>query len=155
MKMHSMHRYTADPGERGQIEVGVAAAVLIIVLSVMLFFVLPWGGMGDMGDMMRDGGMMGGGSDTSDAPAVSGGLATTVVIEDFLYAPANLRVPVGATVTWRNEDSAPHTATAYGKLWDTGLLGKGKDASISFDQVGDYFYYCVAHPQMKARIQVQ
>ena len=35
-----------------------------------------------------------------------------VDIKDFTYVPDPVEIPVGATVTWTNSDTAPHTATA-------------------------------------------
>src|SRR5215470_14425713 len=35
----------------------------------------------------------------------------TVMIKNFAFVPNNLTVSIGDTVVWKNEDSAPHTAT--------------------------------------------
>lgn len=101
------------------------------------------------------GGMMStGGQDTSNTSPTRGATAESVEIQDFAYTPGNLEVPVGATVTWTNYDDAPHTATDVDGSWDTGMLNKGESASVTFDQPGDFTYYCVVHPDMKARIRV-
>src|SRR5207245_3922600 len=42
--------------------------------------------------------------------------APRVEIKHFAYGPTTLTVPVGATVTWVNEDEEPHTVTATGVL---------------------------------------
>lgn len=152
-KKFSSEQRIRGASERGYVEIGGFLGFLVVI--AVLLALLPWAGMGGMGDMMGGGGMMGRGRDTSGAPVYEAGRSTTVVIDNYRYLPGNLRVPVGATVTWRNEDSAPHSATSLGQGWDTGLLGKGSQASLLFDEPGDYIYYCVAHPEMKARIQVQ
>jgi plastocyanin len=109
--------------------------------------------MGDMmgGDMHH--GMMGAGSgpETTGSATVTG----SVRIADFRFDPTVLTVSRGTVVTWTNYDDAPHTATADSKTWDTGMLNKGDSASITFDKVGEYGYYCAVHPAMKARIIVQ
>ena len=111
------------------------------------------GGMWNMQDMHRS--MMGGGTDTSSAQATQGATQQPVQIRDFTFTPGNLQVPVGATVTWTNYDSAPHSATADNGTWDTGILSKDQHASVTFNTPGDFSYYCTLHPNMKARLQVQ
>ena len=39
----------------------------------------------------------------------------------------NLRIPVGAAVTWLNDDSAPHDATDRGGAWETDRLSRGDE----------------------------
>lgn len=113
----------------------------------------PPGGMWNMQDMHQR--MMGGGADTSGAQATQGATQQPVQIRDFTFTPGNLQVPVGATITWTNYDSAPHSATADDGTWDTGVLNEGQHASVTFNTPGDYSYYCIVHPNMKARIQVR
>jgi plastocyanin len=109
-----------------------------------------WGmGSGHMGRMM------GGGANSSNAPLTAGSAAESVPIRDFAFAPGNLQVPVGATVTWTNYDDAPHTATAKDGSWDTGILNRNEKKAITFDQPGEYQYYCKVHPDMIARLTVR
>ncbi len=113
----------------------------------------------DMGGMMDGGhmgGMMGGGGHNSlRDPSQQGSAAETIIIEDFAYSPGNLQVPVGARVTWTNRDSAPHFATDTGGTWDTGVLARGKSATLTFESTGAFDYFCSVHPNMKARLVVQ
>lgn len=114
------------------------------------------GGMGGMMGGGQMGGMMGGGGrDSAGDPPQQGSSAETVIIEDFAYSPGNLQVPAGATVTWINRDSAPHSATDVSGAWDTGLFAKGKGATITFASSGTFDYYCTVHPNMKARLVVR
>ena len=76
----------------------------------------------------------GGGSDTSSATVTVGGMTNTIDIRGFKFAPGNLQVPVGARVTWKNFDGAPHTATAKDKSWNTGDISKGDDKTLTFEQ---------------------
>ena len=99
--------------------------------------------------------MMGGGSDTSGTQATQGATQQRVQIRDFTFTPGNLQVPVGATVTWINYDSAPHSATADDGTWGTEILSDNQQASLTFSTPGDYSYYCTVHPAMRARIKVQ
>jgi len=46
------------------------------------------------------------------APAAAGGGADAVTIDDFKFSPATLTVKAGSGVTFTNDDSTAHTATA-------------------------------------------
>jgi plastocyanin len=131
---------------------GVLFGGLALVSAAMLagIIISSWTAFGG-GDM----GSMHGGANTSGDAVTIGAMANTVDIRDFAFATGNLRVPVGATVTWTNFDSAPHSATAKDGSWDTGNLGRGDGKSLTFGKPGDYDYYCRVHPSMKARLQVR
>lgn len=77
-----------------------------------------------------------------------------VKIAGMQFAPATLIVQRGDTVTWRNDDPVPHTATAAG-AFDSGNIAPGKTFSRRMDRPGDYDYVCTYHPGMKGRIEVK
>ena len=135
----------------------VALAVIVTASAVSAVFAMSHGGWGmgwgmGSGHMQR---MMGGGTNSSNAPLTAGSKTESVAIRDFAFAPGNLEVPVGATVTWTNYDDLPHTATAKDESWDTGILNKGDTKTISFDKAGEFEYYCKVHPNMIARLTVR
>jgi hypothetical protein len=70
---------------------------------------------------------------------------------DVARARRNLRVPAAASVTWANGDDAPHSARAKGGSWDTGILNKGDEKTLTFDRAGDYLYYCTVHTRTWSR----
>ena len=78
----------------------------------------------------------------------------TVTIEGMKFSPASLSIAAGDTVTFVNNDSAPHTATAEG-TFDTGRLNQGQSAQVTFDAAGSFAYICTVHPSMKGTIAVQ
>ncbi|GIT90499.1 hypothetical protein JANAI62_00190 [Jannaschia pagri] len=94
---------------------------------------------------------------TLAAPARADGHARThqVAIKGFTFQPAQLTIQAGDTVTFVNEDGAPHTATANNRSFDTGRLTRGQSASLRFDQPGRYAYFCEIHPMMKALLVVE
>jgi plastocyanin len=77
----------------------------------------------------------------------------TVEILQFKFAPADIEVAVGATVTFTNLDLVPHTATGDG--FDTGTLKKGESKEITFSETGDFPYLCTFHRHMKGRVRVR
>jgi plastocyanin len=129
--------------------IGVAVAVAVfVVVPVVVMAANDW----DMSGMWD---MHGRGRNTSDSPTVQGGSAANVRIEGFAFQPGNLEVPVGATVTWTNEDSAPHDATARDADWQTERLSEAESDTLTFDTPGEYEYYCSIHRSMKARLRVR
>ena len=88
------------------------------------------------------------------ASAARAGDGHVVEIVDFAYAPADLTVAVGDTVTFTNLDAVEHTATATDGSWGTGLLAEGESAAITFSAAGTYDYLCTPHPSMTGRITV-
>lgn len=66
----------------------------------------------------------------------------------------DLTINVGETIEWTNLDTAPHTATAVNKVFDTDRIEKGDAHSITFDKPGTYSYYCAVHPYMKGTVTV-
>ncbi len=88
------------------------------------------------------------------APSGEAPRAEKVEIADFAYNPDPVTVQVGGKVTWLNQDSAPHTATAEDGSFDTGTLEEGKLKSETFKQAGTYEYICQIHPEMHGVVEV-
>ena len=82
------------------------------------------------------------------------GKTTTVSIKNFAFNPPNATVAAGTTVTWVNNDQAPHTATADDGTFDSGTLQPGQSFSFTFDKAGTYAYHCNIHPDMTATVTV-
>src|SRR5215208_915812 len=82
------------------------------------------------------------------------GKTMTVSIKGFAFNPPNATVAPGTTVTWVNDDQAPHTATANDGAFDSGTLQPGQSYSFVFDKPGTYAYHCNIHPDMTGTITV-
>jgi plastocyanin len=93
---------------------------------------------------------------TQSEPAPSGEAAKAekVQIVEFTYEPDPVVVQVGGKVTWQNEDTAPHTATADDGSFDTGIIEKGKLGSATFKEPGTFTYFCEVHPTMHGTVEV-
>lgn len=91
------------------------------------------------------------------------------------FMPEDLTVKVGTTVTWENGETISHTVTsgAWGEVNEsTGLRGtetpdgtfdhalapKGQDGdtfSFTFDEAGEFQYFCKPHLTMNATVTVE
>jgi plastocyanin len=80
--------------------------------------------------------------------------AFEVVMESFAFTPAELTVPVGATVTWINRHSARHDVVAADRTFASPLFGKDETFSFTFEAPGEYPYVCTIHPGMEGTIIV-
>jgi plastocyanin len=77
------------------------------------------------------------------------------------FAPDNVETSVGGMVTWKNDDTASHTATS-GTIqnntptpdgrFDSGILNTGDSFPFVFDKAGEYPYYCTIHPWMTGKV---
>jgi plastocyanin len=80
--------------------------------------------------------------------------APVVHITNLSFAGGNVRVPVGTTVRWVNEDQLPHSVTADGGSFDSGLIEPGQPFERRFEQTGTYAYHCTPHPFMHGVVVV-
>jgi plastocyanin len=74
----------------------------------------------------------------------------TVRMEDNFFAPANITVEPGTTVTWVQSGNNPHTTTSYDGLWDSGMIegGSGGTFSFTFEEPGTFDYFCIPHEDL-------
>jgi plastocyanin len=79
---------------------------------------------------------------------------TNVTIDNFTFAPAQLTVKVGTTVTWKNRDDIPHLVVSAGKFRSK-PLDTDDSFSFTFTSPGDYKYFCSLHPHMTGTITVE
>jgi plastocyanin len=78
-----------------------------------------------------------------------------VKIDNFVFGPETITVPVGATVTWTNKDDIPHTAVSTDGAFKSKVMDTDEKFSHTFDKAGTYSYYCTIHPKMTGKIVVQ
>ena len=74
---------------------------------------------------------------------------------EWSYAPKELRVAAGTTVTFVNRGKEFHTVTSddAGRPFDLGL-DSGRSVAHAFDKVGLFGYHCGVHPQMTGVVRV-
>jgi plastocyanin len=79
-----------------------------------------------------------------------------VVIQNFAFSPATITVSRGATVTWTNDDTTPHTVTTDTSGGpDSGQIQPGQTFSFTFNTTGTFRYHCSIHPQMTGTVVVR
>lgn len=93
-------------------------------------------------------------TESEAAPSGEAAKSEKVQIVEFSYEPDPVVVQVGGKVTWQNEDTAPHTATADDGSFDTGTIEKGKLGSATFKEPGTFTYFCEIHPTMHGTVEV-
>lgn len=90
--------------------------------------------------------------------AATAGSATTQVAEvtmpGKLFAPRDLDVLVGTTVTWRNADATTHTVTEDEDEFDSGFVRPGGMFSTKFSEQGTFVYHCTIHRFMQGAVYV-
>lgn len=83
---------------------------------------------------------------------------TVVIIRNFTFTPAQVRIRPGTKVTWVNcgaTGDPSHTATADGLAWTSPLLAPGQTFTREFTAVGAFPYHCEPHPGMTATVTVE
>lgn len=88
-----------------------------------------------------------------------------ISIQDFAYDPDLVKVKLGTTVSWLNDETEAgiqHTVTSYdpeddaatGVLFDSDLLSLSDTFTYTFDTEGVYYYQCSLHPFMVGKVCV-
>jgi plastocyanin len=78
-----------------------------------------------------------------------------VKIDNFVFGPQTITVPVGTTVTWTNSDDIPHTSVSTEGVFKSKVLDTDEKFSYTFTKAGTYPYYCTIHPKMTGTVVVQ
>ena len=78
-----------------------------------------------------------------------------VAIINFAFAPAEITITPCESVTWTNDDGAPHGLEYQDGAKGTDLLLPGASFTRRFDRPGTYDYHCSVHPYMTGRVVVR
>lgn len=82
-----------------------------------------------------------------------------VSIANFAYSPNEITITRGQTVRWTNNERAaiPHTVTSgnpgdadAGAAFGSDDLNSGQQFTHTFDQTGEFVYYCIPHQFMSS-----
>ena len=88
----------------------------------------------------------------SDQPSTAN---VAIKIDNFVFGPQAITVPVGTTVTWTNRDDIPHTAVSIDGVFKSKVMDTDEKFSYTFTKAGTYSYYCSVHPKMTGHIVVK
>jgi plastocyanin len=81
--------------------------------------------------------------------------------DNACYIESEVTVSVGATVTWTNDDTAAHTVTSGTPtdgpdgMFDSSIIMSGATFEYTFEEAGDYDYFCIVHPWMTGKVTVE
>ncbi len=81
--------------------------------------------------------------------------ANEVFMQAIAFNPMEITIQAGESVTWTNQDIVPHTATSgnpgdgdLGAIFRSALLGQGGTFTHTFNDEGEFVYFCEVHPAM-------
>ncbi len=79
-------------------------------------------------------------------------------MDNFVFVEDRIEVAVGTTVTWVNGDATRHTVTSgeddrADGLFD-GDVPAGESFSFTFEEPGEFAYFCDIHPTMTGTVNV-
>lgn len=89
------------------------------------------------------------------AAATTEKVGAKVSIANFTFTPAEITIAAGESITWTNDDGAPHGLAYEDGTKGTDLLLPGASFSRQFDRPGTYDYSCAVHPYMTGRVVVR
>jgi plastocyanin len=91
-----------------------------------------------------------------DGPAASVTIpAGAEALGNRAFAPDDLDIEAGTTVTWTNADVVAHTSTSDGNGWNSGTVAPGGRFSFTFPTAGTFRYHCAIHPGMIGTVVVR
>ena len=81
--------------------------------------------------------------------------ANEVFMRSISFDPQEITILAGESVTWNNRDIVPHTATSgnpgdagFGSIFRSAQLAQEETFTHTFDDVGEFIYFCEVHPVM-------
>lgn len=87
-----------------------------------------------------------------------GSSTATAEIKQFRFQPPEIALQAGGRVTWTNQDGVAHTITAGTpdaptQAFDSGEVAKGSSFTMTFEQPGEYAYFCNRHKSMRGVVK--
>lgn len=98
---------------------------------------------------------------TSSTESVPKNTVHVVGLEAPFFSPNSINVSAGTSVTFDNVDANLHTVTSVESgskqpngIFDSGLLKANEKFTVTFDEPGEYEYFCALHTNMKGTVIV-
>jgi plastocyanin len=128
------------------------ASLILTALTVSFLFVLGLAGMSNHSVIAQS---------TTSGTTVSMAKGSQSPDNSEFYVPKEVTVKAGETITWKNEDTAIHTATSGenstpDNKFDSSLVSPGQSSKpIAMpNEPGQYPYFCTLHPWMTGTVTV-
>ena len=80
--------------------------------------------------------------------------AAEVAIVDDAFGTPRVTLARGGTVTWVNRGADEHTVSANDLSFDSGSMAPGARWAMTFEEAGEFAYFCQIHPEMRATVVV-
>ena len=94
-------------------------------------------------------------SGTDSGQGTVAGPGSIISIKNFNFNPTTVNIKVGESVTWNNEDSAPHSIISdSGTELASKTFSSGQSYTYTFNTAGTYEYHCGVHTSMKGKVVV-
>lgn len=78
----------------------------------------------------------------------------TIVLNDYGFSPSIITTTVGTEVTWANHDVVWHTVTGNDLTFNSGALRIQSSFRHTFEEPGEYEYFCAIHSSMRGKMVV-
>jgi plastocyanin len=88
----------------------------------------------------------------SDQPSAAN---VGVKIDNFVFGPQPITVPVGTTVSWTNSDDIPHAVVSIDGVFKSKVMDTDEKFSYTCNKAGTYPYYCSVQAKMTGQIVVK
>ena len=81
-------------------------------------------------------------------------------LDNSCFEPYLIKISVGDTVTWQNNDDAIHVVVSGDQnsgqttMFDSGFLKMTESFSFKFNSEGNFGYFCTLHPWMNGYVLV-
>lgn len=94
---------------------------------------------------------------TTAAPAPTEAPPSQVAVQivDFAFDPPTITVPAGTTIVWTNVGPTIHNVVSQDGVWESPIMEAGATYQFTFDEPGEYPYWCTLHPTMLGSVTVQ
>ena len=96
-----------------------------------------------------------GGIAITGCPAGGDAGPNEVFMRAIAFDPMEITIQVDESVTWTNQDIVSHTATSgnpgdddLGSIFRSALLLQGDTFTHTFNEAGEFVYFCETHPVM-------
>jgi plastocyanin len=86
---------------------------------------------------------------------LQGSGANASIAKSYSPSPVTVVIGVNNTVTWVNNDGAPHTVTANDGSFLSGNIAPTGTFTFTFTKPGTYTYHCLYHPWMVGTVIVK